>query len=215
MGKYHPHGDLALYEALVRMSQDWVMLVPLVLGQGNFGSVDGDDPASFRYTEAKLTEMSELLLREIRQDTVDMRPTYDNETQEPVVLPAEYPNLLVNGSMGIAVGMATNIPPHNLGEVLRATMLLIDDPEASTAELMNKIKGPDFPLGGKIITDRSTLRRIYEQGEGSIKVQAEWKYEEEAKKPQIIISSVPYNSDKGRIEQQIGEIIEDRKLPQR
>ncbi len=214
MGKYHPHGDSAIYDALVRLAQSWVMRVPLVQGQGNFGSVDGDAPAAYRYTEAKLGAAADSLLKELRQETVEMRPTYNNETQEPVVLPAEFPNLLVNGTSGIAVGMATNIPPHNLGEVVRACIHLIEEPDATTAELMNRVKGPDFPLGGKIVTDRSTLRKIYEDGEGSIKVQAEWKVEDDdPKKPQIVIDSIPYGTDKGKIENDIGDIIENKKLP--
>jgi DNA gyrase subunit A len=215
MGKYHPHGDSAIYDAMVRMAQDWVMRVPLVHGQGNFGSVDGDPPAAYRYTEAKLSAASDFLMRELRQETVDLRPTYDNQTNEPVVLPAEYPNLLVNGASGIAVGMATNMPPHNMGEVIRSAIHLIEDPEATTAVLMDKgVKGPDFPLGGKIIADRATLRRIYEDGEGSIKVQAEWKLEKpDSKMPQIVITSIPYTTEKEKIEQAIGMIVEDRKLP--
>ncbi len=214
MGKYHPHGDSAIYDALVRMSQDWVMLVPLVDGQGNFGSVDGDPPAAYRYTEAKLSAPADRLLRELKQNTVELRPTYNSESEEPVVLPAEFPNLLVNGSSGIAVGMATNIPPHNLGEVLRSCIALIDEPEITTARLMDKgVKGPDFPLGGKIVSDRATIRSIYETGSGSIKVQAEWKFDDDPRKPQIIITSIPYNVDKGRLESTIGEIIEARKIP--
>ena len=214
MGKYHPHGDSSIYDALVRMAQSWVMRSPLVHGQGNFGSVDGDRPAAYRYTEAKLSAISDYLMRELRQETVEMRPSYNNENFEPVVLPAEFPNLLVNGSSGIAVGMATNIPPHNLGEVLRACIVLIDDPDATTAVLMEKLKGPDFPLGGKIITARPTLRRIYEEGEGGIKVQAEWKLEKaDSKIPQIVITSIPYGTDKEKIENDIGTLIENRKLP--
>jgi DNA gyrase subunit A len=215
MGKYHPHGDVAIYDALVRMSQDWVMRLPLVHGQGNFGSVDGDPPAAYRYTEAKLTAAADYLMRELRQETVDLRPTYNNETNEPVVLPAEFPNLLINGAAGIAVGMATNIPPHNPGEVIRSALHLIDDRDASTAVLMDRgVKGPDFPLGGKIITDRTTLRKIYEDGEGSIKVQAEWKLERaDSKVPQVVITSIPYGTDKEKIENDIGTIIENRKLP--
>ncbi|MEZ6140876.1 MAG: DNA topoisomerase IV subunit A [Zavarzinella sp.] len=214
MGKYHPHGDSAIYDALVRMAQPWVMRVPLVAGQGNFGSVDGDSAAAYRYTEAKLSAIADLLLREIRQNTVDHRPTYNSESTEPVVLPAEYPNLLVNGVSGIAVGMATNIPPHNLREVINACLTLIEDPEATTSMLMNSIKGPDFPLGGKILADRSTLRKIYEDGDGSIKVQAEWKLEgADGKTPQIAITSIPYGTDKSKIENDIGTIIEARKLP--
>ncbi len=214
MGKYHPHGNLAIYDALVRMAQNWVMLVPLVHGQGNFGSVDESRPAADRYTEAKLAAIAEFLLRELRQETVDWRMNFSNDLREPVVLPAEFPNLLVNGSSGIAVGMATNIPPHNFGEVLRSCIALIDDPEITTARLMDKgVKGPDFPLGGKIVTDRSALRTIYEEGEGSIKIQAEWKFDSAAKKPQIIITSIPYNVDKGKLENDIGVIIETRKVP--
>jgi DNA gyrase subunit A len=213
-GKYHPHGDDAAYEALVRMAQDFVMRVPLVKGQGNFGSVDGDPPAARRYTEAKLAAPAEHLMAELRQRTVDMRPTYNNERDEPVVLPARFPNLLVNGVSGIAVGLATNIPPHNLGDVLKAAVLLIERPDASTAELLDRLKGPDFPLGGKVLTDRTTLRKIYEEGTGSIKVQGEWKLEEAGKKHQIVITSIPYGVNKGNLESDIGQIIVARKLPQ-
>lgn len=214
MGKYHPHGDAALYDALVRMTQSWVLREPLVDGQGNFGSYDGDDPAAYRYTEAKLTRIADHLLAELRQRTVEMRPTYNSETQEPVVLPAQFPNLLVNGSSGIAVGMATNIPPHNLGDVVQAAIHLIDHPDASVANLLDRLKGPDFPLGGKIVTDRTTLRKTYEEGQGSIRVQAEWEPEENGRKKQIAISSIPFGVNKATLEGVIGEIIEARKLPQ-
>src|SRR5438067_2552711 len=215
MGNYHPHGDGALYEALVRMSQDWVMRVPLVHGEGNFGSVDGDPPAAYRYTEAKLTRAAEGLLGELDQETVETRDNYAGNRREPVVLPAQFPNLLVNGTSGIAVGMATNIPPHNPAEVLRACVFLIDNPDASVAQLLDRVKGPDFPLGGKIVSDRATLRKIYEEGTGGIKVQAEWKEEKlERGKAQIVITSIPYAVDKGELEKTIGGIIEDRKLPQ-
>jgi DNA gyrase subunit A len=216
IGNYHPHGDQAAYEALARMAQDWVMFLPLVHGQGNFGSVDGDPPAAARYTEAKLSAVSDALLAELRQDTVDMRPNYDSTTTEPVVLPAQFPNLLVNGSSGIAVGMATNIPPHNLGEVLRSCVALIDEPDITTARLMDKgVKGPDFPLGGKIVSDRTTIRRIYEEGQGSVKVQGEWKVDNsDPKRPQIIITSIPYNVDKAKLENDIGVIIEGKLVPQ-
>jgi DNA gyrase subunit A len=214
-GKFHPHSDDAAYFALVRLAQDFVMRERLVIGQGNFGSYDGDDPAAKRYTEAKLAPLAMPLLAELRQRTVEMRPNYDNTREEPVVLPAQYPNLLVNGASGIAVGMATNIPPHNLGEVIRGCVLLIENPEATTAVLLEKIKGPDFPLGGKVVTDRSTLRKIYEEGVGTIKVQGEWKVEELGKgRQQIVITSIPYNTDKHKLEEQIGELIETRKLPQ-
>jgi DNA gyrase subunit A len=213
-GNYHPHDGAAVYDALVRLAQDFVMRAPLVHGQGNFGSVDGDRPAADRYTEAKLTAVSERLMAELRQRTVAMRPNYENTTQEPEVLPAQFPNLLVNGSAGIAVGLATNIPPHNLGEVIRAAIYLIEDPEATTAELLNRVKGPDFPLGGKVVTDRATLRKIYEEGAGSIRVQGEWKLEESGKRSQIVVTSIPYGVNKGNLEQAIGDIIAARKLPQ-
>jgi DNA gyrase subunit A len=214
MGKFHPHGDQAIYDAMVRMSQDWVMRVPLVHGQGNFGSVEGDAPAHFRYTEAKLAAASDALMSELRRDTVEMRPTYNNEMEEPAVLPAQFPNLLVNGTSGIAVGLATNVPPHNLGEVMRACIHLIENPDATTAELMNRVKGPDFPLGGKIVTDRTTLRHIYEEGSGSIKVQGEWKEETHGKRQQIVVISFPYGVNQGALEAEIGVIIESRKVPQ-
>jgi DNA gyrase subunit A len=213
-GKYHPHGGDAAYLALVRLSQRWVMRAPLVLGQGNFGSVEGDAPAHHRYTEAKLEAIADRLMGELRQRTVDTRPTYNNETEEPVVLPAQFPNVLVNGSDGIAVGMATNIPPHNLAEVVRACIHLVENPDATTAQLLDRVKGPDFPLGGKILTDRATLRRIYEEGHGSIKVQAEWKEETVNRKQQIVITSIPYGVDQGALENAIGAIIGERKLPQ-
>jgi DNA gyrase subunit A len=213
-GKYHPHGNDPVYEALVRMAQDFVMRIPLVSGQGNFGHVDGDPPAAYRYTEAKLTSLAERLMAELRQRTVDMRPNYDNTFQEPVVLPAQFPNLLVNGTSGIAVGMATNMPPHNLAEVVSAAVHLVDHPDATTAQLLDRIKGPDFPLGGQVLADRRTLRRIYEDGTGSIKVQGEWKLEVVRNREQIVITSIPYGVNKGSLELAIGEIIETKKLPQ-
>ncbi len=214
MGNYHPHGDAAIYDALVRMAQDFVMRFCLVEGHGNFGSVDGDPPAASRYTEARLTLLAEHLMSEMRQRTVNMRDNYDGSQREPEVLPAQFPNLLVNGSSGIAVGMATNIPPHNLGDVIKATIHLIDEPEATTAQLLDKLKGPDFPLGGQVITDRSTLRKIYEEGTGTIKIQGEWKVEHFGKREQIVITSIPYGVDKGKLEETIGELIAHRKLPQ-
>jgi DNA gyrase subunit A len=213
MGNYHPHGNLAIYDALVRLSQGWVMRAPLVDGQGNFGSVDGDSPAADRYTEARLHAVAEHLMAELRQHTVAMRPNYDATRDEPIVLPAQFPNLLVNGSAGIAVGMATNIPPHNLGEVCKALIYLIDEPEATTAQLLDRIKGPDFPLGGRVMTDRATLRKIYEEGTGSIRVQGEWKLETVGKKQQIVVTSIPYGVNKGNLEAAIGDIIASRKLP--
>src|SRR5437588_8646511 len=175
MGNYHPHGDTAIYDTLVRMAQDFSLRYELVDGQGNFGSVDDDPAAAMRYTEARLSRISMETLRDLDMDTVDFAPNYDGRKQEPLVLPARFPNLLVNGASGIAVGMATNIPPHNLGEVIAASIMLIENPEATTTNLMKDLKGPDFPLGGKVVTDKPTLRKIYEDGTGSIRVQGEWK----------------------------------------
>lgn len=215
MGNYHPHSGEAIYDTMVRLAQDWVMRVPLVDGQGNFGSLDGDPPAAQRYTEARLTRAAELLLDELGQETVDLQPNYDGTRNEPVVLPAQYPNLLVNGTSGIAVGLATNIPPHNLGEVLRACVHLIDNPDASVANLLDRVKGPDFPLGGKIVTDRTTLRKIYEDGTGTIRVQGEWRLEDLPKgRQQIVVTSIPYGVDKGALEELIGRFIEEKNLPQ-
>ncbi len=214
ISNYHPHGDMALYDALVRLAQSFVMRCPLVDGHGNFGSVDGDSAAAYRYTEAKLTPVADLLLAELKQHTVDMRPNFDGQKDEPVVLPAPFPHLLVNGTAGIAVGLATKMPPHNLADSIKAAVHLIENPEATTANLLDKLKGPDFPLGGRIITDRAELRRIYEEGHGSIAIQAEWKLEEAAKKKQIIVTSIPYGVNKGKLESDIGEIIANRKLPQ-
>ena len=196
------------------MAQPWVLREILVDGHGNFGSVDGDPPAADRYTEAKLTPIADRLMTELRHRRCRICPTYDGRRDEPVVLPAQFPNVLVNGSSGIAVGMATNMPPHNLGEVIKAAVHLIDDKNATTAQLLDKLKGPDFPLGGRIITDRSTLRKIYEDGQGSIKVQAEWDVEEVGRKKQIVVTSIPYGVNKGNLENIIGEIIATKKLPQ-
>ncbi|MDA0284227.1 MAG: DNA topoisomerase, partial [Planctomycetota bacterium] len=215
-GNYHPHGDQSVYDALVRLAQDFTYRSPLIDGQGNFGSVMGLPAAAPRYTEARLTSIAEHLMNELRYDTVDMRPTYDGATQEPVVLPARYPNLLVNGAQGIAVGMATSIPPHNLGEVVRACLHLIDSPDATVAQLMKHIKGPDFPLGGRIVTDRSDIRTMYEEGRGSVKVRGEWRFDKEKKKEvqeRLVIYSVPYNVETGSLTAEIGNIIANRKLP--
>lgn len=219
IGNYHPHGDSAAYEALVRMAQDFSLREPLVDGQGNFGSVVGLPAAAARYTEARLTAIAERLMSEQRYNTVEMRDNYDGEKKEPVVLPAQFPNLLINGTQGIAVGMATNIPPHNLQECLKACVHLIENPDATIAQLMKFIKGPDFPMGGRIVTDRRDLRTVYETGRGAIKVRAEWKFvngKGEGKKtiPQVIITSIPYATDTNAITAAIGEIAASRKIPQ-
>lgn len=217
MGDYHPHGEGAIYDALVRMAQNFMLRYPLVHGQGNFGSIMGLPAAASRYTEAKLTPVAEHLIQEFRFQTVDRRPNYDGRTTEPVVLPARFPNLLVNGASGIAVGMATNIPPHNLGEVIAACVHLIENPDAETKDLLKHIKGPDFPLGGRIVTDRKDLRGIYEEGRGSIKVRGEWMVDKSKKagsENRIIIYSIPYGVESGPLAAEIGAIVNSRKLPQ-
>jgi len=215
-GNYHPHGDQSVYDALVRLAQNFTFRVPLIDGQGNFGSVMGLPAAAPRYTEARLTKVAGHLMNELKFDTVDMRATYDGATQEPVVMPARYPNLLVNGTQGIAVGMATSIPPHNLAEVIKACVHLIDTPRATVAQLMRYIKGPDFPLGGRIVTDRSDIRKMYEDGRGSVKVRGEWRFDKERRKDvpnRLVIYSVPYNVETGSLTSEIGNIIANRKLP--
>lgn len=216
LAKFHPHGDVAVYEAMVRLAQDFTMREPLVDGQGNFGSLFGLPPAAARYTEARLTPIAVELMSELRYDTVAMRDNYDGRLQEPVVFPARFPNLLVNGVQGIAVGMATSMPPHNLGEVLKACIHLIDSPDVSIAQLMRFVKGPDFPLGGRIVSDRNQIRQVYETGRGAIKVRGEWKLEEAPKgeKPQIIIHNVPYGVETGPLVASIGDIVASRKIPQ-
>jgi len=216
-GSYHPHGDTAVYEALCRMAQDFTLRAPLVDGQGNFGSLMGLPAAASRYTEARLTVVAAELMNELRFDTVEMRPTYDAVTDEPVVLPARFPNLLVNGAHGIAVGMITNIPPHNLGEVVNAAVHLINHPDATVAQLLKYIKGPDFPLGGRLMTDRTTMRKAYEAGKGSLKVRGEWKHDRERKKTlenRLVIYSMPYAVESGNLVSEIGAVVQDRKLPQ-
>jgi len=216
-GNYHPHGDSSVYDALVRLAQDFTLREPLIDGQGNFGSIIGLPAAAARYTEARLTAIAGHLMSELRYQTVAMRENYDGTRQEAVVLPARYPNLLVNGTQGIAVGMATNIPPHNLGEVIKACLMLIDNPQASVAQLMKYIKGPDFPLGGRIVTDRRELRTTYETGRGAIKVRAEWKPDKLQKGKQnnnLVINSVPYGVETGPLMTILGDITESKKLPQ-
>lgn len=216
-GNYHPHGTVAVYDAMVRMAQAFTLREPLIDGQGNFGSIIGLPPAAERYTEAKLTKVADQLMTELRYQTVDTRANYDGTKQEPVVLPAKFPNLLVNGTSGIAVGMATNMPPHNLGEVIKAAVLLIDEPEASVAQVLTKMRGPDFPLGGRIVTDRKELKEIYEEGRGSIKVRAEWAFDKEKGKEiptRIVIHTIPYGVETGPLMTSLGEIRDSRKLPQ-
>jgi DNA gyrase subunit A len=214
MGKYHPHGDSAIYDAMVRMAQDWSLRVPLVDGSGNFGSIDGDMPAAMRYTECRLAAPAMELLRELDQNTVDMRANYDGTTEEPVVLPARFPNLLVNGSTGIAVGMATNIPPHNLREIIEAIVALSKDRKIEHVTLMKYINGPDFPTGGQLLNSKVELRQIYKEGAGAIRVRGEYKLEEKKKGgTDIIITSMPWAMSKADLVQKIADVIVSRKLP--
>ena len=186
LGKYHPHGDMAVYDALVRMAQDFSLRHPLIDGQGNFGSIDGDSPAAMRYTEVRLTPISEELLMDLDKDTVDFIPNFDNSLEEPVVLPARFPNLLVNGASGIAVGMATNIPPHNLGELTDACLAMIDNPQITVQELLQFVKGPDFPTGG-IILKSEGLKEAYQEGKGQIILRGKAFIERENEREKIII----------------------------
>jgi DNA gyrase subunit A len=217
-GSFHPHGDQAVYDALVRLGQNHTLREPLVIGQGNFGSIIGLPHAQARYTEAKLSNLAAELMSELRFDTVEMRDNYDATDREPVVLPARFPNLLVNGTQGIAVGMATNVPPHNLGEVIRSAIHLIKRPDATVAQLMQKgIKGPDFPLGGRIISDRRELRTCYEEGRGTIKVRGEWAFDRERGREiphRLVITSMPYGVSTMTLATELGDIVEGRKLPQ-
>jgi DNA gyrase subunit A len=214
LGKYHPHGDLAAYEAMVRMAQPFALRYPLVHGEGNFGSLDGDSPAAMRYTEARLSAIAEELLRDIRHDTVDFRDNYDATLREPIVLPAALPQLLVNGSTGIAVGMATNIPPHHLGEVVAALTALIDDPSLQTKDLLKHVKGPDFPTGGEILNTRAELRQIYETGQGAVRVRSQYREETVGRKHCVVITSIPYMTNKATIVEEIAACITSRRLPQ-
>jgi len=212
MGKYHPHGDAAIYDAMVRMAQPFSMRVPLIDGQGNFGSVDGDAPAAMRYTEVRLARAAALLLDDIDQDTVDFQPNYDESEKEPHVLPARFPNLLVNGGNGIAVGMATNIPPHNPGEIIDATLALIAEPDTSLDELMQIVAGPDFPTGG-IILGRSGIRAAFETGRGSITIRARAEFEELRRdREAIVISEIPYQVNKSTLLERIGELVRAKQI---
>ena len=215
IGEWHPHGDSAVYDAMARMAQWWSLRAPLVDGHGNFGSLDGDPPAAYRYTEAKLTPVAVELLSELNKDTVDFQPNYDGKDEEPLILPAPFPNLLVNGSTGIAVGMATNVPPHNLGEVVNGAVALIDKRDSTIADLMKSIKGPDFPTGGEILNTKSELREIYENGQGLVRVRGEFTVVPASHgKSQIVVTSIPFAVDKATIVERIGELIAAKKVPQ-
>ncbi|HEY1542195.1 MAG TPA: DNA topoisomerase (ATP-hydrolyzing), partial [Xanthobacteraceae bacterium] len=214
MGNFHPHGDQAIYDALVRLAQDFSSRYPLVDGQGNFGNIDGDNPAAMRYTEARLTEVARLLLDGLDEDAVDFRPTYDGSDQEPVVLPGAFPNLLANGSQGIAVGMATSIPPHNAAELCDAALFLIDNPNARSKTLLKYVPGPDFPTGGLIVDPRETIAEAYVTGRGSFRVRARWTKEDAGRGTySIVITEIPWLVQKSRLVERIAELINEKKLP--
>ncbi len=214
IGKYHPHGDASVYEALVRLAQDFAVRYPLVEGQGNFGSIDGDNAAAMRYTEARLTDVAWALLNGIDEDAVDFRPTYDGEESEPVVLPSAFPNLLANGAAGIAVGMATSIPPHNAAEVCAAALILVRNPNASLDELLVAMPGPDFPTGGLIVEDAGAIRLAYETGRGGFRIRARWAVEQgKSGSWQIVVTEIPFQVQKSRLIEQIAELMEQKKLP--
>ena len=214
MGKFHPHGDAAIYDAMVRLAQDFAMRYQLVDGQGNFGNVDGDNAAAMRYTEARMTEVARLLLDGIDEDAIDFRPTYDGEAEEPVLLPAGFPNLLANGAQGIAVGMATSIPPHNITELCDASIHLIKYPGAAIDTLLGYVKGPDFPTGGVLVEPAETMRATYSIGKGGFRLRAKWEVErEKGGSWQIIVTDIPYQVQKSRLIEKMAEMLQDRKLP--
>ncbi|HEY3792828.1 MAG TPA: DNA gyrase subunit A, partial [Bradyrhizobium sp.] len=214
MGNFHPHGDQAIYDALVRLAQDFSSRYPLVDGQGNFGNIDGDNAAAYRYTEARLTEAARLLLDGIDEDAVDFRPNYDGLSLEPVVLPAAFPNLLANGSQGIAVGMATSIPPHNIAELCDAALYLIEQPNARSKTLLKYVQGPDFPTGGLVVDPPDVIAEAYATGRGSFRVRARWKTEDTGRGTYlIVVTEIPWQVQKMRLVERIAELMNEKKLP--
>ncbi|MGB2072148.1 MAG: DNA gyrase subunit A, partial [Candidatus Puniceispirillaceae bacterium] len=214
MGKFHPHGDAAIYDAMVRLAQEFAMRYCLVEGQGNFGNIDGDNAAAMRYTEARMTEVARLLLDGIDEDAVDFRPTYDGESEEPTLLPAGIPNLLANGAQGIAVGMATSIPPHNIIELADASLHLIKHPNASIETLLNYVKGPDFPTGGLLIEPVGSIKDAYSTGRGGFRVRAKWEVEtEKGGAWQIVVTEIPYQVQKSRLIERLAEMLQAKRLP--
>src|SRR5690348_6581484 len=214
MGSFHPHGDQAIYDAMVRLAQDFNSRYPLVDGQGNFGNIDGDNPAAYRYTEARMTDVARLLLEGIDEDGVEFRPNYDGQSKEPVVLPGGFPNLLANGSQGIAVGMATAIPPHNAAELCDAALHLIDKPDAKSKSLLKWVKGPDFPTGGIIIDSKESIAEAYTTGRGAFRTRAKWHQEEGARGTWVIVvTEIPWLVQKSRLIEKIAELLNEKKLP--
>src|ERR1700686_1230972 len=214
MGNFHPHGDQAIYDALVRLAQDFAQRYPLVDGQGNFGNIDGDNAAAMRYTEARLTEVARLLIDGIDGDAVDFRPAYDGTGEEPVVLPAAFPNLLANGSLGIAVGMATSIPPHNAAELCDAALHLIEHPSTKSRNLLRFVRGPDFPTGGIVVDPPASLAETYDTGRGSFRVRARWHKEETGRGTYlVVITEIPWLVQKSRLVEKLAELLNEKKLP--
>src|SRR6201985_457502 len=214
MGSYHPHGDQAIYDAMVRLAQDFSSRYPLVDGQGNFGNIDGDNPAAYRYTEARMTDVARLLLDGLDEDAVEFKPTYDSTGKEPSVLPGGFPNLLANGAQGIAVGMATSIPPHNAAELCDAALHLIDKPEAKSKTLLRWVKGPDFPTGGIIIDSKESITEAYMTGRGAFRTRAKWKQEEGARGTWVILlTEIPWLVQKSRLVEKIADLLIEKKLP--
>ena len=214
IGKYHPHGDSAVYEALVRLAQDFAQRYPLIDGQGNFGNIDGDNAAAMRYTESRLTQVAQALLQGINEDAIDFRSTYDGEEEEPVVLPSAFPNLLANGSAGIAVGMATSIPPHNAHEICDALKHLIKFPNATIAKLVEYMPGPDFPTGGELVESPESVQESYSTGRGSFRVRAKWEVEKlNHGLYHIVVTEIPYQVQKSRLIEKIADLLQNRKLP--
>src|SRR2546428_118723 len=214
MGSFHPHGDQAIYDAMVRLAQDFASRYPLVDGQGNFGNIDGDNPAAYRYTEARMTDVARLLLEGIDEDGVEFRPNYDGQSKEPVVLPGGFPNLLANGAQGIAVGMATSIPPHNAAELCDAALHLIDKPDAKSKSLLKWVKGPDFPTGGIVVDSKESIAEAYMTGRGSFRTRAKWIQEEGARGTWVVvITEIPWLVQKSRLVEKIAELLNEKKLP--
>src|SRR5579859_4524112 len=214
MGSFHPHGDQAIYDAMVRLAQDFASRYPLVDGQGNFGNIDGDNPAAYRYTEARMTDVARLLLDGIDEDAVEFKPTYDSTGKEPTVLPGGFPNLLANGAQGIAVGMATSIPPHNAAELCEAALHLIDKPDAKSKSLLKWVKGPDFPTGGIVVDSKEAITEAYVTGRGSFRVRAKWNQEEGARGTWVVvITEIPFMVQKSRLVEKIAELLNEKKLP--
>ena len=214
MGSFHPHGDQSIYDALVRLAQDFSSRYPLVDGQGNFGNIDGDNPAAYRYTEARMTDVARLLLEGIDEDGVEFRANYDGQSKEPIVLPGGFPNLLANGAQGIAVGMATAIPPHNAAELCDAALHLIDKPDAKSRSLLKWVKGPDFPTGGIVIDSKESIAEAYTTGRGSFRTRAKWHQEEGARGTWVVVvTEIPWLVQKSRLIEKIAELLNDKRLP--